>query len=352
MPKVGIIIVNYKDYAKKFLADCRDGLEQQSYPKENFKVYLVDNATSQDSQYYLKTNYPKATILTRTDGNYSAANNLGAQKAIKDGCEYLVILNMDVRLDKDWLKELVYAIKSDSNIGIAQSLILLDSQPNLINSLGNELHYLGFGFTNGYRQDISKFKLNNITPINGYASGCSFIISKKLFTKINGYDEELYMYHDDIDISLKVKLLGQKIVLATNSKLWHKYDFTRSINMFYYMERNRYIIILNYYKLTTIILFLPMILFMEIGLLFHSFFSGTFLTKLRIYLYFVNPKTWHYLIGQREKNKKIRLISDRKLFQSYVGKISFTEINNPILQFVVNPITNIYLKICQKIIIW
>ena len=83
MKKVGIVLVNYKEYANKYLSACRDSLRIQTY--SNFIVYIVDNASSAESLSYLKNLYPEAVILPREDGNYCAANNLGMKQAINDG---------------------------------------------------------------------------------------------------------------------------------------------------------------------------------------------------------------------------------------------------------------------------
>ncbi len=99
---VGIVLVNYQDYAERFLTACRDSLRAQDYPASNLKIYLVDNASSLKSRAYLRACYPEAKILERGDGNYCAANNLGFFEAIKDGCEYLVALNM--RSHQGWLR--------------------------------------------------------------------------------------------------------------------------------------------------------------------------------------------------------------------------------------------------------
>ncbi|KKQ34759.1 MAG: hypothetical protein US52_C0048G0002 [candidate division WS6 bacterium GW2011_GWA2_37_6] len=56
-PKVGIILINYKDYAKRFLADCRDSLRLIDYPKDKYVVYIVDNATSPETRAYLQEIY-------------------------------------------------------------------------------------------------------------------------------------------------------------------------------------------------------------------------------------------------------------------------------------------------------
>ena len=66
--RVGIILINYQDYAQRFLANCRDSLRQQTYPAELSSVIIIDNASSPATQEYLQSNYPEATILPRSDG--------------------------------------------------------------------------------------------------------------------------------------------------------------------------------------------------------------------------------------------------------------------------------------------
>jgi len=350
--KVGVILVNYKDYATRFLTACRDSLRAQSYAAELTKIYIVDNAATTESQEYLKKIYPEAIILSRTDGNYSAANNLGFSQAINDGCEYLVTLNMDTEVAPEWLAELVKALEINFQAGIAQSKILLypkndeQKQQPLINSLGNIIHFLGFGFTDGYSQ-VNK-ELGAYPEINGYASGCSFIIRSMLWQKIGGYEEEFYMYHDDLELSLKVRLAGYKIILAPLSKLYHKYEFKRSTKMLYYMERNRYLTMLMFYPTRLLLfLFLPALI-MELGLLLYSIFGLWLPTRLKVWLYFCRPKNYVRILLIRKKIKAISVIKFSTLAKDFSGRIEFQEINNLVLQYIVNPLFDIYWSLVKK----
>lgn len=370
MHKTAIILVNYKDYANRFLTECRDSLRAQNYDKNLYKAYIVDNATSQESKKYIKNNYPEAKIIERQDGNYAAANNAGIKQAIKDGCKYFIIANMDTKFDRNWLKELIHAINSDSKIGIVQSKILLYpknnkgewktpnesynlDQKNKINSIGNMLHFLGFGYSRG--DGKKDYKIKGLPEIKGYASGCSFIIKKEVIEKIGGYNEEYFMYHDDIEVSTKTRLAGYKIVLAPKSICYHKYEFGRNNLAFYHMERNRYIFIFSFYKLPTILLILPTLIIMDLGLLFYSIINKWSKAKFNVYKYFLKFENWNKIKQSRKELKKIRKkskIKDKNIVQNFTGKILFQEIENPILKHVVNPIFNIYWKVVSKIIIW
>lgn len=368
MRKVAVILINYKDYAERFLAECRDSLRSQNYQREDFTVYVVDNAFSENSLNYLRTNFPEAKILPRSDGNYCAANNLGIKKAIEDGFELFVIANMDTKFDQNWLTELVIVVESDKKIGLAQSLILLypkneeEWRNPKINSVGNSLHYLGFGFTDGYgrtlewfldaaRDDINN-KIDVIKEIKGYASGCSLIIKKEVLDEIGFYNEEYYMYHDDIELGWRAKLAGYKIVLAPRSIVYHKYEFSRSVRMFYYMERNRYLAMVHFYKAPTLILLLPIIMIMDMGVWFFSILNGQAITKLKVCQYFLKPDTWRKIKAVRQTVQKFRLLKDIEVLNNCVGEVLFQEVDNPVLKYLGNPLCRLYFRMIKKFISW
>lgn len=349
--KIGIILINYKDYALKFLGACRDSLRAQDYPAESVKIYIVDNCSSLESIKYLKDTYSEAIILPRPDGNYTAANNLGFKTAIEDGCKYLVTVNMDTEMKSNWLSELVQALEINPSAGIAQSKILLypkndaDKKQPKINSLGNVIHFLGFGFTSGYGE--MDREISGYPEISGYASGCSFIIRQEIFQKIGGYNEEFYMYHDDLEISLKVKLAGYKIILAPRSVILHKYEFSRSVNMIYYMERNRYLTLLSFYPPYLLALIFIPALAMDLGMLLYSTLNGWLKTELKIYGYFCRFKNYDKILRERRKIRELSTVSFSRLAHDFAGRIEFQEIANPVLKYLVNPLFNLYWRLVK-----
>jgi len=352
--KVGIILINYKDYAARFLNACRDSLRMQDYPAEFINIYIIDNAATPETEDYLKINYPEARILTRLDGNYAAANNLGLNQAISDGCQYLVSVNMDTEMRPNWLSELVKALDNNSEAAIAQSKILLfppteeaGASPR-INSLGNIIHFLGFGFTSGYNE--TDREIIGYPEIKGYASGCSFIIRSEVFEKIGDYNEEFYMYHDDLELSLKVRLAGYKIVLAPQSVIFHKYEFSRSVRMFYYMERNRYLTMLIFYPARLFLLVGLAGAAMDITMFFYSLFNGWFKEELKIWGYFSRYSTYVKIRDARREMKKISVVKFSEIALNFAGRIEFQEIANPLLKYIGNPLMALYWRVVRKMI--
>jgi GT2 family glycosyltransferase len=351
--KVGIIMVGYADYVNRFLLECRDSLREQDY--DNFQVYIIDNCSINDCEFS-KKHYPEAISVHRDDGNYAAANNLGMKMALDDGCEYLVIANMDTKFKKDWLSELVRAIESDEKIGIAQSKMLLypkdeaEWKKSKINSTGNIMHFLGFGFTKDYNRE--DYDIEGLPEIEGYASGCSFITKKEVIEKVGMENEDLWMYHDDVEFSWKVKLAGYKIVLAPKSVMYHKYEFGRSILMLYYMERNRTLVMLYFYRIPTLILLLPAIVAMDLGMTLYSIPGKWFKTKMRVFGYYLKPSTWIQIARHRKEVRKFRVVNDREIVKNFEGRVLFQEIENPVLKYIANPIFNAYWQIVKYIIVW
>ena len=354
--KVGIILVNFKDYAQNYLSEFRDSLLAQDYPRELVNYYMVDNSSSEPSRKYLVENFPESIVIPRKDGNYASANNEGAKRAFEDGCEYIIIANIDTSLDKSWISELVKALEGNKKVGIAQSKILLYPKTRdevidpKINTLGNIMHFLGFGFTSNYNEKDRN--IEGYPEIKGYASGCSFIIRKEVFVSIGGYDEEYYMYHDDIEVSWKTKLLGYKIILVPKSIIFHKYEFSRSIRMLYYMERNRYLVMFQFYSLATLVLIIPAIIIMELGMWFFSIVNSWLGTKLKVSFYFLNPATWVKIFEKRSFLTKIRKEKEKNIIKSFEGRVLFQEISSPVLKYIANPLLNLYWKLIKIFIIW
>jgi hypothetical protein len=352
MPKVAVILINYKDYAKKYLPECIASLRVQSYPKDSFKVFIVDNATSPETAEYLRATAPEAEIiLEEKNTGFALGNNLAMERALAANYDYIVLFNMDTIADPDWLRELVSTAEADKDAGAVQSLIRLHPETDKINSLGNQLHFLGFGFCEGYGEKISDLK----SPISRkffYASGASVLYPAKVLREVGLFDPEFFMYHEDTDLSWRIGQAGYKIVLAEKSVMYHKYQFSRSILQFYYMERNRLIMLFENFRLGTLVLIFFPFLFMELGMLGFAALRGMFITKVKAYGYFLYWKNWRRMIKNKRAKAKLRKVSDRKLSRLIVGKLEFQEIANPILRYIVNPVFNLYWRVVRNLIFW
>jgi len=353
MEKVAIILINYKDYAQRFLRECAESLNKINYPREDYRIYVVDNVSTSETVGMIRQIAPDVKILP-TDGNgWGHANNMGVKKAIEDGFDdYFFFVNMDTLFDPEFITEALKVYKTDPQIGIVQSKLLLYPSKDgkyYLNSKGNALTFLGFGYCAGDGKiDDVEDKVIDITS----AAGAAILISKEKFFEAGRCDESYFMYHDDIELSFKIKLLGYRLVLAPRSVVYHMHEFSRSIKQIYFMERNRLRFLLEFYKWPTLLLIFPAWLLMEIGMLPYTIVNKWFITKMKVYGYFFQYKNVKRILNKRKKLKELRKIKDKKMLKGAVGVVEYQQIENFLLKYIANPIFNLYWKIIKKLIFW
>ncbi len=158
------------------------------------------------------------------------------------------------------------------------------------------------------------------------------------------------MYHDDIELSLKVRLAGYKIILAPKSVIFHKYEFSRSVRMLYYMERNRYLTMLIFYPNRLFWLILLPLMAMDAVMFVYSIASGWFKEEMKIWGYFSRRSTYLKISRARDEIKKIRVREFSEIASDFSGRIEFQEIANPLLRYIGNPLMTGYWNLIKKII--
>jgi len=217
-----------------------------------------------------------------------------------------------------------------------------------INSIGNEIHYLGFAYAGGHNTPDHVMEPKEVT----YPSGAASLYDVQKLKEIGYFHPEFFMYHEDTDLGWRIWLAGYKCMLAPASVVYHKYEFSRSIKKYFFMERNRYLVILQNYKLLTILLILPAGVLMDIMMFFYSFIAGFWKQEMRVYGYFFKLSSYKKILKARKFVQARRKVGDREIVKRFVGVISFQDIQNPLLKYIVNPLFNLYWQIVRIFIRW
>lgn len=355
--KAAIIIApNWGDYAKKYLDECLDSIIKQDWTGES-KIFMIDNESKENSYDYLKSSLEKRfsdrnqfeIFRNQENSGFAKGNNVAMKAAIEQGYEYLILFNMDTVVDVAAVRELIKVAEIDEKIGAVQARLMMWPDKDKINSLGNSTHFLGFGYCQSYLEPISGQSLE-VKDIF-YPSGAAVLFKAEVIKKIGYFDEEFWMYAEDQDIGWRIRLAGFRCVLSPTAIVYHKYEFSRSISRYYWMDRNRLIVILKNYHLLTLILIFPALLIMEFGLLLFALKGGLLAEKFRMYKYFLKIKNWKYIARSRQQTQKFRTIKDREIAKMIVGKIWYQEVDDWKLR-AINPVFDLYWKILKKIIIW
>jgi len=344
---IGIILINYRSYATRYLADCVAALRRQQ-GNIDWRLFIVDNATTLESQTFIRQTAPEAQLsVNLTNDGFAKGNNDGIKAARAAGCEQIVLLNMDTIPTDDWLVKLLSAAAQAPHWGMIQSRLMLPD--GAVNSLGNQFHYLGFGFSAGGYQHWQDS--TDITRPISYASCGAVLLSAAALDTIGLFDSELWMYHEDLDLSWRMRLAGWQLYLAPQSVVVHRYEFAKSITQYYWMERNRGIVLLTHYSLWTLLLISPMWVAMELGLLLFALRGGWLTQKLRVKLWFLNPRHWPYLWRKRRTIQKLRQVPDRALVPYWCSAILFQPIESWLLCGVANPIMAAYWSVIKHLVI-
>ncbi len=334
-PKVVVIVVTYN--SARFIEGCFRALANTDRTGLDVGFVVVDNCSQDDSIARLR-NFPWLSIVEAKENlGFSGGNNLAMRNAMEAGADYVYLLNHDTEVTPSFLVEAVKAAEADEKIGSLQSLLLLHPDKELVNSTGNAIHFLGFGYCLDYRKPYAALGEIGRKEI-AYASGAGVLFRVSALRKVGLLDEQLFLYHEDLDLGWRLRLAGYVNLLAPRSLIYHKYEFSRSIAKYYYMERNRYVVFMKNLRLWTLaILALPLAA-TEIALFFVSFRSGWWKEKLRVYAYFFRLDSWMKLVRERRAIQATRVISDREIVRLFVSTISYQEVAGPFTAYIANPL--------------
>jgi len=341
----------------KYLPKLFTSLGNLVFDKNKLKIIAVDSGSTDGSIEYLEKleTDPLALLgaslkLIKLNKNlgFVSGNNLGMRYALNNNAEYIVLLNQDIEVEPNFLNYLINTAEKDEKIGIVQPLILYYNNKNIINSSGNLLHYLGYGFCEGnHEKNINN---NNKTKEIIYASAAAVLYKVDMLREIGLFDENIFAYHEDSEICLRAKLRGYKIFLDSRSVVYHDYSFptTKNKQRYFWMEKNRLYIILKFYKLKTLILLFFIIIFMDLGQLYFAVIKGYLWQWFKSRLWFIF--NFRSFLKARNQVQKNRQISDKELTENFVSEILYQEVDNFLLNKIANPMMKWYWRVVRRYI--
>ena len=235
---VYIILVNFN--SKVHTVECIESLEKITY--KNYKIIVVDNASSDDSQEVITKQFPEVIWIQNSENTgFADANNCGIQYALKHGTQYVLLLNNDTTVDKSFLEHLVDAYESDSSIGIATGKILYYQNHSIVWYAGGFInHWKGSSDAVGYGKEDTHY--NNRTEYCTFASGCCMLISAQAIKCVGLMDNSYFLYYEDLDYCTRFFNMKYKILYCEEAVIYHKESVTtrKSSPLFtYYLVRNR-----------------------------------------------------------------------------------------------------------------
>lgn len=217
-PEISIVILNLN--GEKFIRPCLQTVFESDYPRDKIKIIVVDNGSTDDSVDIIKWEFP-GVFIVKNPKNYgfTEGNNIGIMHC---KTEYIILLNMDSKVDKNWLNELVCAMELHKDAGACGSR----EQP----------------------YDSFEPKDADIEESDWIGAGAT-IYKKKALDEIGLFDRMYFAYSEDIDISWRLRLKNWK-VLYNPRAIWHHYGRKRKLapddKRMYLNLRNRILLVAKF----------------------------------------------------------------------------------------------------------
>lgn len=238
MNDIGVMICNYN--GKDWTISCIESLKKQSI--DRFDIHVVDNASTDGSIEAIRKNFSDEVEVLINEENLGGAGGFdrGLRYGIKKGYKYVVLLDNDIRLDKELIKNMHEYMENHSDVGIVGSKVMIMDEPEHIQDFGCRLDFNTFREYQNYH-----FLLENETPEEydcDYVPTCAVMVRTAFLEKTGGMPAENFIYYDDIELSYQMREHGYRVVALGSAKVWHKGGFRKAIiNTFprYYFLRNR-----------------------------------------------------------------------------------------------------------------
>lgn len=230
-PAVAAVVVAYN--GGRSLRDCVDSLIGQSVA--NLEIVVVDNASREGSIDDLERRHGhRIRIVRRPDnGGYARAANAGWRSAKSP---LIAVLNQDLVLAPDCLERMRDALLSFGSEALVSPKLVLHSDPARVNAIGNNVHLSGVAWCNGLGTPTTAWSgTMEVTAV----SGAAFLVRRTLLEALAGIEEAYFMYMEDVDLSLRARVLGATCLVACDAVAAHDWQLRLAPDRFGALERNR-----------------------------------------------------------------------------------------------------------------
>lgn len=349
--EVAVLIVCHNGRA--YLDDCLNSVLTSGDRNITRHIVVVDNASTDGSAGYVAEHFPQINwVASKINLGFAGGNNLGWKHILKTypRAKYVALLNQDTIVRDGWLEPLVDYLEEHAAAGCVQAKLMLYPRTSVINTVGNRSHFLGFGVTRGYGE-TDRGQYDQAVSID-FASGAAAMVRKSAVEPEELFDDLLFLYLEDVELSWKLRQIGFDSVLVPRSVVYHKYQFQKDFKFYYFLERNRLWLLAVYYKTATLVLLLPAMLMMEMGQLYFAMRNGVLDQKVRSYSFFLQQKNLRRLLARRQMAQRRRIIGDREFMARFAGDVQSPELASPLLRYIANPFFSFYWKIARRLIFW
>ncbi len=231
---VVVVIINFN--SGTFLARSVAALEAQTY--RGFTTIIVDNASTDDSVAVMQKQFPEVEVIRASRNHGFAGGNNLAIRTIRD-CRWVALLNPDAFPEPNWLGNLIAATRAHREYSSFASQVVFDADSGLLDGAGDEYHLSGFAWRRMHQSPVT----GAANSMEVFApSATAALYRKDVLDEANGFDERYFCYYEDVDLGLRLRLLGHRAFYVADAVVRHVgsgITGRRSAFVTYHTQRNR-----------------------------------------------------------------------------------------------------------------
>ena len=312
LSSVQVVVTCWNDLDK--IEKCLRSIFNQDYPK--FKVFIVDDGSTDGTVDYIQKNFPKAKIFVLKKGP-SQNRNIALKK---DKSEFVITMDSDaILISKNWISSVVKFMQDNSRIGMLGGKLLLND--STINSAGGIMSLRGNGFDRGHGDSRNNKEYDSQKEVI-YVSTATSVLRRKMLEEIGLFDEDYGHGFEDADLGLRANISGWKVLYNPTLESYHLADYRKgekarlNPNINYYLKKNKISTLFKNYQKSTLIRFLPLYI---LNFIYNLLFQKYRLSTLSAYLW--NWKNKEILMKKRRFIQERRKVPDKVIFKSIYFRI-------------------------------
>ena len=217
---------------------CLESLSKSTYT--NLKIIVLDNSSTDGSVEAIHSTHPDVQIIGLTENNgYAGNNNVGIEAALKQGADWVYVLNEDIVLDHECLEKLIEIGESDQKIGIVGPMVYHHDEPDMIQSAGGMLGKNWESIHLG-KNELDQGQFREPHQVE-WISGCAILVRRDVIEQVGPLDKDYFIYWEETEWCIRAGLAGWKIFHVPEAKIWHKgvqRDYQPKPYVTYYSTRN------------------------------------------------------------------------------------------------------------------
>jgi len=317
-PRVSLVVVTYesRDESRRVIRAIAEQL------RDGDELIVVDNASTDGTADAVAGAIAQADVVRSAENQgFAAAANAGAARATGD---LLVFLNQDAMPSRGF-REAIAAPLSESRDWAAWMGLVTAEGGRVVNTSGGVIHFTGIAWAG--EAGLSVSAIVEEPHEVAFASGACLAVPRAVWDETGGFAPDFFMYCEDVDLSLRLRLAGQRVGIEPGARVDHAYEFAKGELKWRLLERNRWATLIRTYPAALLAAVAPALAVTEFVVLAAAVRSGWGRQKLLAWADLL--RALPRLTRERRATQSTRAVRSAELAGSLTADLSSSYLGAP-----------------------